>query len=119
MLVITSDMFSYVNIHSQALAKVDPTAVGSALAWQASDWSFPATVPSPLKPLAKTEVLGKDSRQWVVIPATMNFADAVQTCTNLGMLLSCNLRYSILKFINTSVQSFCCKSLITFDESNC
>jgi hypothetical protein len=77
-------MFSYVNIHSQALAKVDPTAVGSALAWQASDWSFPATVPSPLKPLAKTEVLGKEAPRLVVVPASLAFYDALTTCTYLG-----------------------------------
>jgi hypothetical protein len=83
-LVITSEMFSYVNIHSLALTKVDPTAVGSALAWQASDWSYPATTSSPLTRLAKTEVLGKEAPRLVIVPAVLAFNDALTTCTILG-----------------------------------
>ena len=84
-LVMTSEMFSFVNIHSLALAKVDPTAVGSALAWLAADWSVTNSPTNPLTSLAKTEILGKGSSQLIAVPAVLNFADAVTTCTILGI----------------------------------
>ena len=83
-LVMTSEMFSFVNIHSLALAKVDPTTVGSALAWLAADWSNPNLGTNPVTIWAKAEILGKDGRRLLVVPAVLNFADAVTTCTNLG-----------------------------------
>ena len=84
-LVMTSEMFSFVNIHSLALAKVDPTAVGSALAWLAADWSVTNSPTLTLTSLAKTEILGKGSSQLIAVPAVLNFADAVTTCTILGI----------------------------------
>ena len=83
-LVMTSEMFSFVNIHSLALAKVDPAAVGSALAWLAADWSNPNSGTNPVTSWAKAEILGIDGRRLLVVPAVLNFADAVTTCTNLG-----------------------------------
>ncbi len=83
-ILVTNEMFGWVNIYSQALASVNPTTPGNALAWLATDWTFPASLPNPRSTFAQAEVLGANTTGLLAVPAALSFPDAVTTCTMLG-----------------------------------
>ncbi len=85
---VTNEMFGWVNIYSQALAQVDPSSAGTAVAWLVSDWKYTASVGNgtikPVASLPKWVVLAGKDLQMVTVLAPQNFDTAVTTCNNLG-----------------------------------